>query len=499
MTDFHHRGKFLQIVSLLLVSYFMLLFQSIAQERDRPNVLFIAVDDLRPELGAYGKAYAITPHMDRLASQSSLFTNHYVTVPTCGASRYSLLVGKLPQSRQDLSNMAAVNQLARKPESERRKTFIQDFRQKGYYTVGIGKISHHPDGYVYEYDERKSDLIELPGSWDEMLFNPGKWETGHNAFFGYADGSNRTDRNKQVKPYEMAEVSDEGYVDGLSAELAIAKLQELKAKDQPFFLGLGFFKPHLPFTAPKKYWDLYDPEEIPLAPFPAIPQGSSRASLIQSGEFNQYALGEEKAGLDQAVSDPYAHKLRHAYLAAVSYVDAQIGKVLDELERLGLDENTVIVLWGDHGWHLGDQLVWGKHTLFESALHSVLMIKAPGIPSTRIKQVVSTLDIYPTLLDLTGNADDSDLDGKSLVGLMKNSQSENWRNTAYSYFNQGISLRTPTHRLTQYFRSESSEFELYDLIQDPNETQNIASYSPQVFGVLKALLDAGNTGLFDKQ
>jgi len=127
------------------------------------------------------------------------------------------------------------------------------------------------------------------------------------------------------------------------------------------------------------------------------------------------------------------------------------------------------------------------------------MIKAPGIPSAKIKQVVSTLDIYPTLLDLTGNADDSDLDGKSLVGLMKNSQSENWRNTAYSYFNQGISLRTPTHRLTQYFRSESPEFELYDLIKDPNETQNIASYSPQVFGVLKALLDAGNTGLYDKQ
>ena len=317
-------------------------------------------------------------------------------------------------------------------------------------------------------------------------------------FFGYADGSNRTARSKQVKPYEMSEVSDKGYVDGLSAELAIAKLQELNAKDQPFFLGVGFFKPHLPFTAPKKYWDLYDPEEIPPAPFPAIPEGSSKASLTGSGEFNQYALGEEKAGLDQAVSDSYARKLQHAYLAAVSYVDAQIGKVLEELERLGLADNTVIVLWGDHGWHLGDQLVWGKHTLFESALHSVLMIKAPGVQSAQVDQIVSTVDIYPTLLDLTGNSDDSDLDGKSLVGLMQNPQSENWRNTAYSYFNQGISLRTPTHRLTQYFRSESPEFELYDLTQDPNETQNIASFYPQVLSGLKTVLKKGDTGLYEK-
>ncbi|MDF2156693.1 sulfatase [Algoriphagus sp. CAU 1675] len=484
----------------LIVSFCLLAFSEVFSQNvspKQPNILFIAVDDLRPELGAYGQSYAITPHLDRFAVQSSVFKNHYVTVPTCGASRYSMLVGKLPKSKVELGNMAAVHQLAKKPKDQRPKTFIQNLREKGFYTVGIGKISHHPDGYVYEYEEPKSDLIELPGSWDEMIFDPGKWETGHNAFFGYADGSNRTDRNKQVKPYEMADVPDEGYADGLSANLAMAKLQELKEKNQPFFLGVGFFKPHLPFTAPKKYWDLYTESIIPLAPFAAIPQGSSKASLIESGEFNQYALGEEKASLDHALSDSYARKLRHAYLASVSYVDAQIGKVLEELERLGLAENTLVVIWGDHGWHLGDQLVWGKHTLFDRSLHSVLMIKAPGMAATEIQQIVSSVDIYPTLMELIGEEPDRDLDGKSLLDLMKNPNLETWRNTAYSYFNQGNSVRTANYRLTRYFREAQPKYELYDEVNDPYESINVADRDPRVLSELQLILERGNTGIFE--
>ncbi len=485
----------------LTFSFYLLVFSAGFSQNvppKSPNILFIAVDDLRPELGAFGQSYAVTPHLDRFANQSSVFKNHYVTVPTCGASRYSMLVGKLPKSKVELSNMAAVHQLAKKPQDQRTKTFIQDLREKGFYTVGIGKISHHPDGYVYEYHEPKSDLIELPGSWNEMLFDPGKWGTGHNAFFGYADGSNRTDRNKQVKPYEMGDVPDEGYADGLSANLALTKLQELKEKKQPFFLGIGFFKPHLPFTAPKKYWDLYTESSIPLAPFASIPQGSSKESLIESGEFNQYALGEEKASLDHALSDSYARKLRHAYLASVSYVDAQIGKVLDELERLGLAENTIVIIWGDHGWHLGDQLVWGKHTLFDRALNSVMMIKVPGFEASEIGQTVSSVDIYPTLMELIGAEINPDLDGGSLVDLMRNPNLETWRNTAYSYFNQGISVRTANYRLTRYFREAQPEYELYDKINDPNESKNVADRDPWIFSELQMLLERGNTGIFDE-
>lgn len=465
---------------------------------EKPNFLFIAVDDLRPELGAYGKEYAKTPNLDRLASQSSVFTNHFVTVPTCGASRHSMLVGKLPRSKADLSNMASVQHISSRSKSERPLTFLEQFRDQGYYTVGIGKISHHPDGYVYDYAEPKSDVLELPGSWDEMLFDPGKWETGHNAFFGYADGSNRTGKNKQVKPYEAADVADTGYPDGLTAELAIQKLGELREEEKPFFLSVGFFKPHLPFTAPQKYWDLYEESEIPLAPFPQIPEGSAKASLLQSGEFNQYALGEEKASLDSQLSDEYARKIRHAYLAAVSYVDAQIGKVLDELERQGLAENTIVVVWGDHGWHLGDDLVWGKHTLFDWALQSVLVIRNPAQKGNQVDQIVSSVDIYPTLLDLAGLSSASDLDGQSMVGLMQNPSLPTWRNSAYSYFNRGNSVRTADYRLTRYFRTNGPEYELYDQQADPLETKNVAPEKLDGLSALKALLEKGNTGIFDQ-
>lgn len=483
------------LVAIFLSQTFRIKAQNVPK---RPNILFIAVDDLRPELGAYGKSYTYTPNLDQFASKSSVFQNHFVTVPTCGASRYSMLVGKLPKSKGDLSNMAAVNNISNKQESERPKTFVQDLRENGFYTVGIGKLSHHPDGYVYEYDEPKSNQLELPGTWDEMLFDSGKWGTGHNAFFGYADGSNRTGMNKQVKPYESADVDDMGYPDGLTAELAIEKLSELKERKEPFFLGVGFFKPHLPFTAPKKYWDLYEESEIPLAPFAAIPEGSAAASLITSGEFNQYALGEEKAGLDHAVSNEYARKIRHAYLASVSYVDAQIGKVLDELEKQGLAENTIVVIWGDHGWHLGDDLVWGKHTLFDWALQSVLMIKTPDGKGNYINQIVSTVDIAPTLLELAGVKPSEKLDGESLVDLMKNPKLQSWRNTAYSYFNQGNSVRTSEYRLTRYYRSNGPEYELYDQISDPNETNNIAGPQLESLPKLKKLLEKGNTGIFEK-
>jgi len=489
----------LQLSCIVLV---LILFQGnipSSKVSKQPSILFIAVDDLRPELGCYGNEVIQSPNIDRLASQGTTFTNHFVVVPTCGASRQSLLTGLLPTTRQHISNRASVEFLTNQPETTVPETFVHHLKRNGYYTVGIGKISHSADGLVYGYQESPEGApLELPHSWDEMLFDAGKWGTGWNAFFGYADGSNRNTLQKEVKPYEAADVDDNGYPDGLTANLAIEKLQALQSKGDPFFLGVGFFKPHLPFNAPKKYWDLYNREDIPLSPAPGLPEGINLASLHGSGEFNQYKLGEEKASLEASVSEAYAQKLRHAYYAAVSYVDAQVGKVLDELDNLGLAENTIVVLWGDHGWHLGDQRVWGKHTCFDWALRSALIIKNPKQKrAVQVDEVVSTLDIYPTLMDLTKVKMPYPADGTSMKKLLRNKGQKRWRNTAYSYYRNGISVRTPRYRLTKYFREKEPASELYDHEADPHELENSAAEMPGVIESLNPIWEKGNTGLYE--
>jgi arylsulfatase A-like enzyme len=363
--------------------------------------------------------------------------------------------------------------------------------------VGIGKISHSADGLVYGYEDPVSDVRELPHSWDERLFDHGKWGTGWNAFFGYADGTNRQGMKKQVKPYERGEVDDQGYPDGLSTNIALQKLRELKNGQEPFFLGMGFFKPHLPFTAPAKYWELYDKAEISLPEMNNIPAGTSKSSLHNSNEFNQYALGEEKASLDTVLSDDYTRKLKQAYAACVSYVDEQIGLLLTALHNLGLDDNTIIVVWGDHGWHLGDQRVWGKHTLSEYALRSALVMKIPGLGTSgkTINSIVESVDIYPTLMDLCKIATPDNVTGKSFVEKLDSEDCQTG-DMAYSYFKDGISLRTDSFRLTKYFREELPTVELYDYSHDPYETKNIATLKPLIVQKLMPFLDEGNTGLF---
>lgn len=462
-----------------------------------PNVLFICIDDLRPDLKCYGNPVIHSPNIDRLAKQSVLFTRQYVTQPTCGASRYSLLTGRLPRNPVDVTNEALEKQVAGKPRTDVPETFIDNLRRNGYYTVGMGKISHSPDGYVYGYNDPKSDKLELPHSWDEMRFDPGKWVTGWNAFFGYADGSNRQGRKSKVKPYEDAEVGDEGYPDGLTANLALAKLKELAGKKQPFFLGVGFFKPHLPFNAPKKYWDLYDEAKIPLTPSPTIPEHVNPASLHESSEFNQYALGDEQASLEKPVSDAYARKLRHAYYAGVSYTDAQVGKVLDALKQLGLDKNTIVVLWSDHGWHLGDYRVWGKHTIFDQSVRSVLIVKTPEQKTGLVRnEIISSIDIYPTLMELCGVKSTAPTDGKSFGTLLKKGKPVAWENVAYSYFKQGITVRTDQYRYTRYFRAQQPAIELYDHKTDPHENHNVADANPDVLQQLEPVWAKGNTGVF---
>ncbi len=468
------------------------------QEKQRPNILFISVDDLKTELGVYGNSVIKTPNLDKLASEGTAFANHYVQVPTCGASRQSLLTGLRPRTINQLDNNVTALETSNKPEGEVPESFIHHLKRNGYYTVGIGKISHSADGLVYGYNDKPSNKRELPYSWDELLFDSGKWETGWNAFFAYANGENRQSMKNQVKPYEACDVEDDDYPDGLTTELALSSLKKLKENDKPFFLGVGYFKPHLPFNSPKKYWNLYNRDSIVISKNPVIPKNVNLKSLHPSGEFNNYALGDEIANLEHRVSDEYAKKLIHAYYACVSYIDAQIGLLVKEVESLGLKENTIIVVWGDHGWHLGDQQVWGKHTIFESALNSTLIIKIPGSKSSgkTNKTVVETVDIYPTLLELCNIKTPYALDGTSLVGLM-NKQESSQKEVAYSYFRNGISLRTDRYRLTKYFRPEEPTIELYDYKKDPHETINITSDNMTIVNELMPLLEAGNTGLYD--
>jgi len=453
----------------------------------KPNVVFICIDDMRPDLGCYGDSVAHSPNLDALASSATVFSNHFAVVPTCGASRASLLTGKLPKTVQDLSNEACVTN--KRTDDQYPETFIAHLKNNGYYTVGIGKISHYTDGYVYPYDSMRSDRLELPNSWNEMLFDPGKWGTGWNAFFGYADGSNRQSEKGNVPPYEKADVADNGYPDGLTADLAVRKIGELAKGDNPFFLSVGFFKPHLPFTAPAKYWDLIDSAKIQLTPSPAIPEHVNRTSLHNSGEFNQYLKGDEKATLDSPLTDAYARKLRHAYYACIAYTDAQIGRIMQALDRHGLTENTVVVVWSDHGWHLGDHRVWGKHTLFERSLKNVLIIKEPGAKGQVCNQVVSSVDIYPTVVALCKVAPVRNIDGQSLVPLLRNPQLPSWRNTAYSYFNRGISLFTPDDHLIRYFREDAPAMELYSRQEDRFENINIAGHRPEILQKLLTHLE----------
>jgi arylsulfatase A-like enzyme len=448
---------------------------------DKPNVLFIAIDDLRPELGCYGEKHMVTPNLDKLATQGRLFRNHYVQVPTCGASRYALLTGKYPRQAAAMGNNAA--SLAPKTEPAQPYSLPMLFQKSGYETVCLGKISHSADGLKGDDKSKvRSGEPELPYSWDVIWGPAGEWQDSWKAFFGYAGGKTR-DR-KTTPAYEGADVPDDGYPDGLTAAEAIKQLNRLK--DKPFFLAVGFYKPHLPFNAPKKYWDLYDPKKLPIAPFREAPAHvDPKISLHKGGELlGQYTFEGSKAA---TVDEANAARLRHAYFAAVSYTDAQVGRVVAELDKLGLSKNTIVVVWGDHGWHLGDHGVWGKHTLHERSLRSVFLVRTPEQkqPGKPTDAVVQAIDIFPTLSAFAKLPASPNVDGKSLVPLLENPEAK-WANPALSFWRNGghtgQSIRTERYRLTRWIHDQTKEtglVELYDHSNDPLETKNITLTEPQ--------------------
>lgn len=471
---------------------------------NRPNVLFICVDDLRPQLACYGNPMMHTPNLDRLAREGVVFNNHFVQVPTCGASRHCLLTGTYPSRPQHLGN-GAFESLPRE-DIGHAFSMPQHFRENGYTTVSIGKVSHNPSGRRYGKPTGKLDADgnmtyafsgdnepELALAWDRVGVPTGEWGNPWDAFFGYAGGGTRSYTKDKSPAVEAADVPDTGYPDGLIAEEALKELNRLK--DEPFFLAVGFYKPHLPFNAPKKYWDLYNREDIPLAPHPAPPENVDTAiSLHRNGELT----GRYEALKDPTDATPdEARRLRHGYFACVSYVDAQIGKVLDELGRLDLRKNTVVVVWGDHGWHLGDLHVWGKHTAFEWSMRSALLVSAPGAAANAHTQgLVEAIDLYPTLADLCALPEPPKHDGASFAQLLRKPDSKG-KDAACGFWRMGghlaRTMRTPDYRITRWTRNgKTGQVELYDHRTDPGETVNIAEEKPELCEeLLKRLEERG--------
>ncbi|MGD9855656.1 MAG: sulfatase-like hydrolase/transferase, partial [Planctomycetaceae bacterium] len=303
----------------------------------------------------------------------------------------------------------------------------------------------------------------------------------------YADGSGRV--RGVSPPIESADVDDDGYPDGLIAQAAVEALQNVQ--DRPFLLCVGFFKPHLPFCAPKKYFDLYDPDTLPGPPHPDPPVGADPRSLPAGGE----VFGNYRHGVEHPQTDAVHHRrLRQAYFACVSYADAQIGKLLDELDRLDLSQNTIVVVWGDHGWHLGDQSLWGKHTLYERSLHSTLIVRTPQLksPGTAASGLVETVDLYPTLAELCSLSAPQDLEGQTLVPILVDPEHPGKPAALGFWKNDGRTIRTDRYRLIRHLErgSRPAAVELYDHMSDPWESRNIAEHHPEIVAELNGQLDS---------
>ncbi|MEO1615369.1 MAG: sulfatase-like hydrolase/transferase [Planctomycetota bacterium] len=447
-------------------------------ESQPPNVLLICVDDLRPELNCFGKSYIHSPNIDRLAETGRAFLRHYVQAPTCGASRYALLTGEYgPASNGALFNRA--KQLAQE-ESQVGPSLPAWFRKNGYTTVSVGKVSHHPGGRGGP-DWNDDAQPEMPNSWDRHLMPVGSWQHPRGAMHGLAAGEIRV-RAGEMDLYQSAEGEDTNYPDGLITNKAIEQLDQLSADEsQPFFLAVGIIRPHLPFGAPAKYMQPYNGVSLPPIPHPEKPAG--KTTWHGSGEFMKYNRWGRNPNQDAA----FAEEVRRHYAACVSYADAQVGKLLDQLDASGQADNTIVVLWGDHGWHLGEHAIWGKHALFEESLHSPLIVRHPGIKraGTPSRAVVETIDLYPTLCELAGLRTPKSLHGTSLSPLLKDPETAGA--SAISYFRSAKTIRTAKHRFVLH---NNGNTELYDESGQDPAASNLAADEPELVDELTKQLQA---------
>ncbi len=448
----------------------------------RPNVLFIAVDDLRVELGCYGQTHVLSPHIDRLAAQGTLFERAYCQQTVCNPSRASLLTGLQPDTIRvwDLYTHFRQN----RPDAV---TLPQMFMMNGYHAQCVGKIFHN-----WRQDDWKGD----PTSWSVpsvLHYNT------HGNDLPKVDGTLPSNLASGLNGLECRDVPDNAYYDGRVAETAIATLRQVSKVDKPFFLAVGFWKPHSPFNAPKKYWDLYERERIPVPQHVTPPDCVPEIALTDA----RYESGPDSAEL---------RELHHGHLAAISYLDTQVGRVLEELDALALRDNTIIVFWSDHGLHIGEHGLTRKTSVFELDAQVPLIISAPGFPvDQRTSALVELLDIYPTLAELCGLAPPPELEGSSLRPLLVNTRAST-RQVALTQTprpnypkgkrpqTMGYSIRTNQYRYTEWrdFQTRHVQArELYDHDADPLETANLVEQpeNQRLVKTLAAMLErrlAGN-------
>ena len=437
---------------------------SSAKTAEKLNVLFIAADDLRADLRCMGNKEVLTPNLDALAASGRLFNRAYCQQAVCNPSRASLMTGRRPDTLKiwDL------------PTHFRRRlpdvvTLPQHFMKQGYFAQNIGKIYHN-----WGQNKEKGDAP----SWSVP------------AVMHYASHYHDTVRVDGQKPGRISknpkcfrkDVPDEAYFDGRVANLAIKALRERKEAGRPFFLAVGFWKPHAPFNAPSKYWDLYDRSKLSRPANPEWPRDAPRIAWHNSREI----LG---GGKQRKLSEKDVMEMRHGYLAAITYFDAQLGKVLAELDRLGLREKTVVVFWSDHGFHLGEHSLWAKTSNFELDAHVPMIISSPGMKErgVRTDSLAELLDLYPTLVELCGLSRAEGLEGKSLVPILEDptaivKKGAFTQHPRPAYFTgapdaMGRSVRTVRYRYTEWRDFKTGKViatELYDHEKDPLETVNIA-------------------------
>lgn len=460
---------FLTVASLLIAT----LTTTQAQPK---NILFIGVDDLRVELGCYGAKHMKTPNIDRLAKQGFLFEKAYCQQAVCAASRISLMTGLRPDTTGVYDLKHPLNTTL--PDAMSMPRF---FKANGYRTVSLGKIYHHAGDDKRFWDVLDACTRPTYVAPDTMAKIAAKTKQAK------AKGLNGKELRHATKgpAYESGEVGDSAYTDGAIADAAIEQLR--RKEGRPFFLAVGFKKPHLPFVAPKKYWDMYNSDEIKI-PARKQPVGATETAFTTWGELRAYDGMPDTADC----SDEQTRALNHGYRACVSYVDAQIGRVLAELDRQGLRDNTLIVFWGDHGWKLGEYGDWCKHTNFELDTHVPLIFSGSGIPNgTRSQALVEYIDIYPTLAEFCGLKTPKQCEGRSVTPLFAN-PSQPWKRAALSQYprggGMGYSIRSGPWRYTEWRRKNGqvTARELYDHSHSDVATKNLAQ-SPEHKNTVKKL------------
>ncbi len=482
-----------------------------------PNILFIPVDDLRPEFGAYGDKTILTPNMDRLARQGVTFTRTYCQQAVCNPSRASLLTGLRPDSIQvwDLRTDFRDNV----PDVV---TLPQFFKQQGYTAIGLGKTFHNNDPDTISWTVTPENIDGFPFDPDAVYANEVNLDIQQMKIQTLKDqGRSRIDQvghwYVKANATENADVDDDAYYDGAQTTRAIEILQELKADNKPFFLSVGYYRPHLPFNAPKKYWDMYQRQEIPLAVNQFVPEGSPAYLVHGEAELRGYSdCHDLPLPNEEPWDEDRQREIKHGYFASVSYTDAQIGRLLDELDRLDLIENTIIVLWGDHGWKLGEHNGWCKQTTYEIDTRVPLIISGYGVGAKGKMSSALTefVDIYPTLCELASFPVPEHLQGSSLLPLLEDPDRE-WKNAAFSQFllgrfgrtttvegeQMGYAIRTDRYRYVEWYVWNAEEnmpgdllwTELFDHQTDPQENKNIAK-EPESANVVESLSQQLNKG-----